>query len=498
VPGTRYLRILRRPGTARLFLSTLIARIPDSIAATAIVVLVRSVTGSYSAAGVTAGTFGIGTAIAAPLTGRTLDRLGQRRVLPVLAAGFAGALVALALACGHLAADALGALALAAGLFRPPVEAALRAMWPRLVPSAQIDAAYVLDSTGQELIWIGGPLLLGLLLATGRPQLPLMACAVVSVAGTILYSTGLPAPGHRNAASAAPSPLRRRGLRILLIPAACYGVAAGILNLALVAFASAHGGVAWAGVLVAIWGLGSLAGGLLYGSRDWGGPVERRAMGCLALFGAALMLLAAAHGLTVLALLMIPLGMPLSPWLGSLSASVQRAVPAASSTEAFAWTFAVITVAMAAGSAISGVIIQGAGPETAFLAAGGLGLTGAASGALREAFTKGSPGGAQEKGGSDAGGEQIEQGLCGGGGRGSCHRPFVPYSQPNGRWFRSAASVRRSAASAAAACPSRRLYGCQPAPCGTGRPPRSRPRGPRPGRRSRAAARYPGMPPRTR
>ncbi|HEY2266674.1 MAG TPA: MFS transporter, partial [Streptosporangiaceae bacterium] len=226
--GTRYLRILRRPGTARLFLPTLIARIPDSIAATAIVVLVRSATGSYSAAGLTAGAFGIGTAIAAPLTGRALDRLGQRRVLPVLAAGFAGALVALALACGHLAADALGALALAAGLVRPPIEAALRAMWPRLVPSAQVDAAYALDSTGQELIWIGGPLLLGLLLATGRPQLPLMACAVVTVAGTIFYSTGLPAPGNRNGASAAPSPLRQAELRILLTSAACYGAAAGI------------------------------------------------------------------------------------------------------------------------------------------------------------------------------------------------------------------------------------------------------------------------------
>jgi len=168
VLGTRYAGILRRPGTAQLFLPTLIARIPDSIAATAIVVLVRSAAGSYSTAGVTAGAFGIGAAISAPVTGRALDRLGQRRVLPVLAAGFAGALAALTLACGHLAADELGALALAAGLVRPPVEAALRAMWPRLVPPAQVDAAYALDSTGQELIWIGGPLLLGLLLATTR------------------------------------------------------------------------------------------------------------------------------------------------------------------------------------------------------------------------------------------------------------------------------------------------------------------------------------------
>jgi hypothetical protein len=50
--------------------------------------------------------------------------------------------------------------------------------------------------------------------------------------------------------------------------------------------------VAWAGVLVAIWGAGSLAGGLAYGNRNWRSPVEGRAVACLALFGATLMLLA--------------------------------------------------------------------------------------------------------------------------------------------------------------------------------------------------------------
>jgi hypothetical protein len=85
-----------------------------------------------------------------------------------------------------------------------------------------------------------------------------------------------------------------------------------------------------------------------------------RIPGPLRLFGATLMLLAAAPGLIVLALFMVILGIPLSPWLGSLSASVQRTVPAAGSTEAFAWSFAVITVGMAAGNAISGVVIQSA------------------------------------------------------------------------------------------------------------------------------------------
>lgn len=321
----QYLVILRRPGAARLLLPTLVARIPDSIAATAIAVLVRSATGSYFSAGFAAGAFGAGTAVSAPFAGRALDRLGQRRLLPLLATGFAAALTALALACGHSSLGVLDALAAAAGLTRPPVEAALRAMWPKLVPPDKVAAAYALDSTVQELIWIGGPLLLALLLATGSRQFPLLACAAVSATGTAVYAAGLrPAPASREAPARPVSPLRGGRFRLLLLPAACYGAAAGILNLAFVAFAGAHGGVAWAGVLVAIWGAGSLAGGLAYGNRDWRSPVEGRAAACLALFCAVLMLLAAAPNLAILALLMIPLGVPLSPWLGSLRARRPR------------------------------------------------------------------------------------------------------------------------------------------------------------------------------
>ncbi len=109
-----YLPILRRPGTARLLLPALAARIPDSIAATAIVILVRWVSSSYSTAGLAAGAFGLGTAASAPLAGRALDRFGQRRVLPVLAAVFAGALVFLA--AGSAALE--GAAAIAIGVPR--------------------------------------------------------------------------------------------------------------------------------------------------------------------------------------------------------------------------------------------------------------------------------------------------------------------------------------------------------------------------------------------
>ena len=218
MPEPQYLLILRRPGAARLLLPTLVARIPDSIAATAIAVLVRSATGSYFSAGFAAGAFGAGTAVSAPVAGRALDRLGQRRLLPLLAIGFAAALTALALASGHSGPGVLDAVAAAAGLTRPPVEAALRAMWPKLVPPNRV-AAYALDSTVQELIWIGGPLLLALLLATGSRQFPLLACAAASAVGTAVYAAGLrSAPASREAPAGAVSPLRGGRFRVLLVP----------------------------------------------------------------------------------------------------------------------------------------------------------------------------------------------------------------------------------------------------------------------------------------
>jgi MFS family permease len=426
VPRSPMLRVLRLPGTGRLLPPALAARIPDSITATSIVVLVRAVTGSSATAGVAAGAFGIGTAVSAPAAGRALDRFGQRRVLPLLAAAFGCTLTAVALTAGSLAGGSLAggslaggslaggslavaglvALAALAGLARPPLEAGLRALWPALVPPALLDTAYALDSAMQELIWIGGPLLLALLLAVGSPRLPLIVCGVLSVAGTFAYASSSRVPREGRARVTAHSPVRSPRLRLLLGMCACYGAAAGVLNLALVAYAAAHGGVAWTGVLVAIWGAGSLVGGAVYGSRHWHTRVEWRATGCLALFGAMVMLLAAAPSLAVLALLMILPGLPLSPWLGSLSASVQQAAPGSAATEAFTWSFAVITLGIAAGNALGGVITRQAAPSAAFLLAGAFAVTGAALGALRlSRHTPRAPVRAPER--------RLEPGYCG-------------------------------------------------------------------------------------
>jgi predicted MFS family arabinose efflux permease len=384
LPGSRYVELLRADGVARPVLFVLVGRIPDSIAGVAIIVLVRSATRSYSAGGLAAGGFAVGSVLAAPLTGRALDRFGQRTILPALAGCFAVLLTVSVLAIGSVSEGWVIAMLTLAGLARPPLESAMRALWPGLVAREDLDLAYSLDSTLQELIWIAGPLMLSLLLAFAGPKAPLLACAGLSVLGTLAYATSQ-ATGHDPASRPNPHDqgvLFSAKFSGLLIAATLYGVSCGMLTLALTAACASHGHSAAVGVLIAVWGIGSIVGGIAYSTRRWSTPPQQRAVILLAAFGALLALTAAAPTLATLAATMLLLGLPLSPWLGTLSTAVQQVIPASRTTEAFTYTFAVITTGIAAGNALGGLVIQQNHTSRALLAAAAAALAGSVAGSI--------------------------------------------------------------------------------------------------------------------
>jgi MFS family permease len=378
-----YFGIATGPGARRPLLGSLLGRIPESIMSVSLVLLVHSRTGSYSSAGIAAAGFALGSAFAAPGAGRMLDQLGHRGLLSGMAVGFASAVVLLVITAGKVPEPATVALAIAAGLARPPLDAAIRDLWPKLVPSPRLQAAYSLDATVQELIWIVGPLLLAALLLLGGPSLPLLACAVLCVAGTVTYvrSAVLRSREPREPRRAA-GRLRSFVFAVLLAAATLYGVAVGILTLALTAFCTNHNAQPAVGVLVAVWGIGSIAGGVAYGTHRWEQAPAFRALILLGLLGALLLPLAAAPSVPVLALLMLPLGMPLSPWLGTLNETVQSTVPPGRTAEAFTWVYSLITIGIATGNAMSGPTIQHAGPGAGFLLAAAAAATGAGVGVL--------------------------------------------------------------------------------------------------------------------
>src|ERR1700748_936424 len=144
----RYRSVLSVPGFVRVFSTALVGRLAQGIASLAILLLVRSDTGSYAAAGIAVGAYDFATAAGAPLVGRLVDRFGRRRVLGPGAVLQMLVLIGL-VAAAHAGAGAVALVVLAAlaGGLWPPIAPSVRALLRDLGRDAQgRDTAYALAS----------------------------------------------------------------------------------------------------------------------------------------------------------------------------------------------------------------------------------------------------------------------------------------------------------------------------------------------------------------
>src|SRR3954451_3526047 len=186
-----YLDFLRKPHASRLLGGTLLGRLPNGMAALAIVLYARAHGGGYTLAGVLSALYGLTMAVGQPVLGRAMDRFGQPRILAsgavVSAAGF-----------GLLAVSGLSPLPLAvagvvlAGFATPPLEAGLRALWPSVLAGpAEVQAAYALDAAAQELLFTCGPLIV-IAAATVSKEVALLLTGLLGVAGTLVVTSSRP------------------------------------------------------------------------------------------------------------------------------------------------------------------------------------------------------------------------------------------------------------------------------------------------------------------
>ena len=388
-----YLTVLRSPQVARLLLGTLVGRLPAGMTVIAIALVLRHSGAPYSQVGLTTAAYAIAAAIGGPVLGRAVDRIGQPRVLLASCAVAACGYVALALAPGHPAAAMAGAAL--AGLAMPPLEPCLRSLWPDIVPAAELETAYALDSAAQQVLYVAGPLLVAGVAALGSPIATLWLAAGLGVAGTLTVATSAPARAWRApAASGAQDgpavrggwlgPLRSPGLVVLLIAFAGTGWAIGAQNILFVAYAQAHPGIpGGAGTLLALAALAGLLGALAYGIVPWSAPTSTRTA-----------VLAAVMALCYLPLLLLPsaswmgpaafvAGLGLAPLLAAAFVLIAELAPAGTTTEAFAWLVTLFATGNALGSAVSGAVVADSLRTAAAVAVGGI-----AAGALLLAATR--------------------------------------------------------------------------------------------------------------
>ncbi|MDX3539091.1 MFS transporter [Streptomyces sp. MB09-01] len=364
-----YAELLRTRHAARLLVGTLIGRLPNATAPIAIVLFTRAEGGSYSLAGALAAAYGVANAVGQPLLGRAVDLFGQPRVQLPAALVSALGVVWLALA-GTGSVGAAYAAVVVAGLFTPPLEGGLRALWPGVLGGREekVHAAYAMDAVAQEVMFTVGPLLVTLFVALWSPAGALLALNAIGVLGALSVVVSEPSRRWRSAPREAHwlGALRSRGLLALLGAFFFVGTALGSITVAGVAYADDHGNQAVYGWLMAALGLGALIGGVTYGARRWAGAPERRLLVLVALLALGYLPLMLTPGQVAMTALAALSGVFLAPALACAFIVVDRHAPTGTVTEAFSWLVTFFGVGAAIGTAVAGPAVELGGTAASF------------------------------------------------------------------------------------------------------------------------------------
>jgi MFS family permease len=333
-----YLAVLRLPFAARTFATALIGRLSYGTVFLSLTLALASGHGSVSRAGEVVAVFALSLAALAPVRARLIDRHGIRQALLPLALPYAGALLGLTAATWRPGAPLwlLEGLALAAGATAPPLGPTMRTLWRAMCGDDQalMQRAFSLDTVAEEVIGVSGPLLVGVLILVANPAVGVLLSAVLVAVGTVAMMTS-PVLGTVSAQTAATDKAaraadptktaktakrrlrhraderadapqtgrvrrrqagERRALSRIAEPvfaATGVGLGLGAQSLVIVAFAIRHqqpSAIAWADAGMSV---GSILGGLAYGTVTW--RISSRAR--LPLLTAALGLSVAAAGL---------------------------------------------------------------------------------------------------------------------------------------------------------------------------------------------------------
>lgn len=365
-----YVTVLRTPHAARTFGAALLGRLSYGIVPLAMLLAIKDATGSYSAAGGAMALFGVASVLLSPARAALIDRYGPRRVLPPMAGLYAAALCALALATWRPGAPALalGALAVAAGLCTPPLGPVMRTLWSGLVPDRELlRRAFSLDGVAEELLYVTGPLLVGLIVRAARPSAAVLAGAVLVVVGALALVSSPAVPrDHVRAkavpadAPAAPLPGLRTvaALRRTALVTASVGICLGALELLVVAFTEQRGQAAAVSWVLAALSAGSAVGGLVYGAVRWKSANRTRLAAAAAGMGAALTVAGLSPRLYVLAAAVAVAGLFVGPVLTTGYLIADESVDSARRTQAGAWVNTSFNAGAAGGTAAVGLLVD--------------------------------------------------------------------------------------------------------------------------------------------
>lgn len=367
-----YASLLRTPGVARIVAAQLTARFPNGMLSLAYLLHIEGVFGSYGAAGLVLAATSVGQAIAGPLLGRWMGVWGMRPVL-ILTTAVSGATM-LTIAFAPLPLWGYMAVAFVGGLSLPPVQPAVRTIYPKMVNSRQLSLLFSLDASAQEIIWIASPVLITFISVQISTVLGILVATAFLLAGGAWFISS-PELGKVRI----PRSKRRFGL-VLTRPPVLLATVVGILLIgccsaleASVVASFGEGGPE-SGLVLAVWSVASLVGGLAFGNIPIGPTALARRM-LVIFFGATLAVFAtgifevgpnASAQFWALTATLAVNGLGIAPALAVMFAIVSASVRFSDTAEAYGWVGTGQLIGSAAGSAVAGFLIDGNGPVGGF------------------------------------------------------------------------------------------------------------------------------------
>ena len=370
--------VLRTPGALSLFAASCVARLPMGALGLLLVLHTHALTGSYAAGGLASGAYALALGLSNPLLARVVDRRGQTLVLRAGAPVAAAAVATIALLPDGTPPGAIVAAAIAAGFSQPPVGACMRALWPVLLDTPdRRHSAYALEGAVLEVVYICGPVVIVAGIGAWSLHAALVACAAALLAGDLAFSAHPVSRGWR------PGPWRARdltgalrggGVRVLAAVFALLWLSIGAVEVAVPATLDGMGHRELTGLLLGVWGVGSMLAGLAVARTGVPADAPRRLAVLLAAWGAAHAALGLAGAPATLALVLLVAGAAIAPTMVCANGMLDHLAPAGTLTEAFTWTQTGMVAGVAAGSAIGGALVEAASPglAMALLAAGGV------------------------------------------------------------------------------------------------------------------------------
>jgi MFS family permease len=360
-------------------------RLPIAIYPVSLVLTISARTGHYGFAGVLTAAYVIGSGVGNPVLARVADRLGQRRVLLPASVAHAVATVALVvlIEAGEPQWTYVSA-AVVSGFTYLAVGSLVRARWTHVWGRGpQLNTAYSVESTLDEIIFTSGPLIATVIATTLDPILALAIALLLVLVGAV-WLRALRATDPPVSSTTQPrrgSALRPPGMSLLLVSAGAIGALFGSAEVTIVAFCSQHGDRALAGVVLACLAAGSGTAGFIYGARTHRASLLRRfRFQALSLGGLPLLLLLAPN-VPFLAACAFIVGLGVAPTMITASGLIEQIVDRSMITEGLAWLITGLNLGYGFGSAAVGGATDAYGARPAFLVSvmAGLLIAGTAS-----------------------------------------------------------------------------------------------------------------------